>query len=165
MTKGIIKSRCPTVYSTVPPCDWVQLGCRVLQTQWKSSYMVISWNGNIFRVTGPLCREFTGHRWIPLTKASDAELWCFLLICTSKNDWANNRDTGDFRCYRTHYDVTVMGVLSMYRFGTCRINPLHAKFFRGIKNIYLHFMSFLYIDMAQIVEILPQVRQEHGYST
>ena len=22
--------------------------------------------------------EFTGDRWIPLTKASDAELWCFL---------------------------------------------------------------------------------------
>ena len=29
-------------------------------------------------VTGPLCWEFTGHRWIPRTKASDAELWCFL---------------------------------------------------------------------------------------
>ena len=28
--------------------------------------------------TGPLCGEFTGPRWIPLTKASDAELWCFL---------------------------------------------------------------------------------------
>ena len=27
---------------------------------------------------GHLCREFTGHRWIPLTKASDKELWCFL---------------------------------------------------------------------------------------
>ena len=25
-----------------------------------------SWNGNIFRDTGPLCGEFTGHRWIPL---------------------------------------------------------------------------------------------------
>ena len=23
------------------------------------------WNANIFRVTGPLCGEFTGHRWIP----------------------------------------------------------------------------------------------------
>ena len=22
-----------------------------------------------------LCGEFTGHQWIPLTKASDAELW------------------------------------------------------------------------------------------
>ena len=34
-------------------------------------------NGNIFRVTSPLCGEFTGHWWIPLTNASDAQLWCF----------------------------------------------------------------------------------------
>ena len=33
---------------------------------------------NIFRVAGHLCGEFTGHRWIPSTKASDAERWCFL---------------------------------------------------------------------------------------
>ena len=35
-------------------------------------------NGNIFRVTGPLCGKFIGDRWIPRTKASEAELWCFL---------------------------------------------------------------------------------------
>ena len=40
--------------------------------------MMTSSNGNIFRVTGPLCGQFTGLRWIPRTKASDAELWCFL---------------------------------------------------------------------------------------
>ena len=38
--------------------------------------MMTSSNGIIFRVTGPLCGIFTGHRWIPHTKASDAELWC-----------------------------------------------------------------------------------------
>ena len=43
-----------------------------------SKNMMTSWNGNIFRVTGPLYGEFTGHRWIPLTKASDVELWYFL---------------------------------------------------------------------------------------
>ena len=37
---------------------------------------VIKWN--FFRVTGHLSGEFTGHRWIPRTKASDAELWCLL---------------------------------------------------------------------------------------
>ena len=31
-------------------------------------------HGNIFCVTGPLCREFTGHWWIALTKASDKQL-------------------------------------------------------------------------------------------
>ena len=30
--------------------------------------MMTSLNGNIFRVTGPLCGEFTGHQWIPRTK-------------------------------------------------------------------------------------------------
>ena len=35
-------------------------------------------NGNLFRVTGPLWRESTGHWWISLTKASDAKFWCFL---------------------------------------------------------------------------------------
>ena len=34
--------------------------------------------GTFLRVTGPLCREFIGQRWIPLTKTTDAELWCFL---------------------------------------------------------------------------------------
>ena len=35
-------------------------------------------SSHFFRVTDPLCWEFTGHRWITITKASDAELWCFL---------------------------------------------------------------------------------------
>ena len=46
--------------------------------KWLSLIMMTSSNGKIFCVTGPLCREFTGLRWIPCTKASDAELWCFL---------------------------------------------------------------------------------------
>ena len=32
-------------------------------------------------------------------------------------------------------------------------------------DMYLHFMSFLQIDMAQVIEILPQVRKELSYST
>ena len=42
-------------------------------------HMMMSTNGNISLVTGPLNGKFTGHQLIPLTKASDAELWCFLL--------------------------------------------------------------------------------------
>ena len=41
-------------------------------------HVMTSSNGNIFRVTGSLWGESTGDRWIPLTKASDAELKCFL---------------------------------------------------------------------------------------
>ena len=34
-------------------------------------------NGNIFRVTDPLWRDFTGDPWNPSAKACGAELWCF----------------------------------------------------------------------------------------
>ena len=82
--------------------------------------MMTSTNGNIFRITGPLWGEFTGHQWIPLAKAGDTELWCFLwsvspvnsphkgqwhralmfsLICAWLNGWVNNREAGDLRCH------------------------------------------------------------------
>ena len=50
--------------------------------------MMTSSNGNIFRVTGPLCGEFTGYQWIPLTKASDAS--DVSLIC-ALNKWLNTQ--------------------------------------------------------------------------
>ena len=68
---------------------------------------IIKWRH--FRITGPLCREFTSHRWIPGTKVSHAELWCFSLICVWANSCANKTDAGDLRCHRAHYDITVMG--------------------------------------------------------
>ena len=49
----------------------------ILFTKSQRCMMTLS-NVNIFRATGPMCGEFTGHRWIPHTKACDAELWCFL---------------------------------------------------------------------------------------
>ena len=52
-------------------------------------HMMTSSNGNIIRVTGHLCREFTGPRWIPHTKASDAELWCFLWSASWIYGWVN----------------------------------------------------------------------------
>ena len=55
--------------------------CKIMPhcIQWKNERlpMMTSSNGSIFCVTGPLCGEFTGHRWLPLTKASDAELDIF----------------------------------------------------------------------------------------
>ena len=61
-----------------------------------------------FRVTGPLCGEFTGPRWIPRTKANDVELWYFLWSAPWINGWVNNRDAGDVKRDRAHHDVIVM---------------------------------------------------------
>ena len=56
-------------------------------------------NGNIFRVTGHLCGELTGDRWIPHAKASDAELWCFLWSAL----WRHCNDIVH-QCSSTHFN-------------------------------------------------------------
>ena len=52
------------------------LWCRTVLCQ-TLAFLCRTRNGIIFRVTGHLRGEFTDPRWIPCTKASDAELWCF----------------------------------------------------------------------------------------
>ena len=83
----------------------------------KEFYMMTSSNENIFRVTGPLCGEFASHRWIPLAKASNAELWCFFLICAWINGCVNSREPGDLRRHRAHYDGIVMKVVFLHAGG------------------------------------------------
>ena len=39
----------------------------------------------------------------PVTRSFDA-----FLYCTRINGWVSNREAGDLRRHRTHYDVTVM---------------------------------------------------------
>ena len=70
--------------------------------------MMTSPNGNVFRVTSPLCGESTGLRWIPRTKGIDVELWYFLWSPLNEG-CVENRHAGDLGRYRAHYDVAVMG--------------------------------------------------------
>ena len=51
--------------------------------------MMASSNRNIFRVTGRLSGGFTSDRWIPLTKASDAELLC--VHGSAPNKWVSKQ--------------------------------------------------------------------------
>ena len=46
--------------------------------------------------------------WISPHKGQWRGAWMFSLICVWTNGWANNRDAGDFRCHRAHYDTTLM---------------------------------------------------------
>ena len=66
--------------------------------------MMTSSNGDIFRVTGHLCGEFTGPRWFPCTKASDAELWCFFDLrpkkLLSKQSWGRWFETPSHPLWR-----------------------------------------------------------------
>ena len=70
--------------------------------------MMTSSNGNIFRVTGPFC---AGNSPVPVNSPHKGQ-WrgalMFSLICVWINGWVSNRDAGDFRRHRCHYDVIVM---------------------------------------------------------
>ena len=61
--------------------------------------MMTSSNENIFRFTVQMSGEQR-----PVTRSFDV---CFL-ICVWINGWVNNREAGDLRRYRAHYDVIVM---------------------------------------------------------
>ena len=76
---------------------------------WCLSMMTAS-NANIFRVTGSLCGEFTGYRWIH--KGPWHAALMFSLIYAWINDWVNNDEGGDLRRHRAHYGVIVMGCVN-----------------------------------------------------
>ena len=46
--------------------------------------------------------EFPAQR--PVMQSFDV----FTLICAWINDWVNNCEARDLRCYHAHYDITVM---------------------------------------------------------
>ena len=89
--------------------------------------MMTSSNGNIFRVTGPLCGEIAGHRWIHRTEASHAKLRCFLWSAPWINGWVNTHEAGDLRHHRALYDVIVM-IITAWLWFEPRIISLQPKF-------------------------------------
>ena len=95
--------------------------CRKNFSQWESSFLWklrCHWLKFLRRVAktlviqgpGLLCGEFAGDRW-PLNSHHKGQwhiVLMFSLICDWTNGGVNNRDHGDLRCHRVHYDVTVM---------------------------------------------------------
>ena len=66
--------------------------------------MMTSSNGNNFRVTGHLCGEFTGPRWIPAQSPVTRNFDVFFDLRPNKL----LSEAGDLRRNRTHYDVIIM---------------------------------------------------------
>ena len=85
-------------------CTWL-FRYQFCQILW---YMMTSSNGDILSVTGHLCGGI--HRSpvnSPLKNYWRGALM-FSLICAWINGWVYNREAGDLRRHRAHYDVTVM---------------------------------------------------------
>ena len=72
-----------------------------------SDYVELRGNANV--PDWPFVWGIHRSRWIPHTKVSGAELWCFLWSASEKkNGWVNNREAGGLRRHRGHNDVDVM---------------------------------------------------------
>ena len=90
---SMIPECCPSKYQKNVPCFWF--------------IMMASSIENIFRFTGPLCGEFTGHRWITAQSQCRGALM-LSMICARINGWVNNHGASGLRRHCTHYDVIVM---------------------------------------------------------
>ena len=71
-------------------------------------HRMTSSNGNIFHIIGLLCGELTGHQWIPCTKASDVELWCFLWSVPESTVEQTMETTVIWDAISAYYDIIVM---------------------------------------------------------
>ena len=77
----------------------------------------------------------------------------FSLICSSTNGWAHNRDAGDLRRHRAHYDVTVkwwLLVIYMRSAGNARF--LH-RYGTGTWMVIKFFMASYFVT-AWVINIL-----------
>ena len=70
--------------------------------------MMTSSNGNFFALLA-LCAGNSPIADESPHKGQGRGPLMFSLNCAWTNGWVNNRDTGDLRRHRTHYDVSVMG--------------------------------------------------------
>ena len=103
----------PCIYHCIPqtPCaelSWRKCHACLPFALFHDNDMMTSSNGNIFRVYWPFVRGI--HR-SPVNSSQKGQ-WrgalMFSLNCVWINGWVNDRGAGDFRRYRTHYDVIVM---------------------------------------------------------
>ena len=71
---------------------------------------VIKWKH--FPRNWPIVRGIHRSRWIPQVNSPHKGQWrgalMFSLICVWINGWVNNREAGNLRRHRDHYDVNVM---------------------------------------------------------
>ena len=80
---------------------------------------MMSSNGDIFRITGHLCGEFTGHRWLPPHNGQWHRASMFYLLSAWTSCWTNNRVSGDLRHYNaavtsTQWSLAGMAICGAY---------------------------------------------------
>ena len=100
------------------------LGASVSSTGWTPVALAQIhwwWRHQMETFSALLCGEFTSHRWIPLTKASDAELWCFFFFYLRLNKRLSKQSR------RWWFETPSLTVISMQ----CRENYCSVTVLKG----------------------------------
>ena len=86
----------------------------------------------------------------------------FSLICAWINDWVNNREAGDWRCHRGHYDVNVINKTVLLSWYGPAVSLVAGVLFLScdVKNTKFNLFLYHYItwmDCSQHVSIMELV--------
>ena len=116
-------------------------------------------NGNIFRVTCPLWWEYTIHRCIPLTKASDTGHWCFL--------WSAPQQTLERTCDTSVFETPSRSLWHHCNDATCFDNKTAArapsqypKRRLSVRSRQVSKPRDLYLELSDRSEIWQALRQQ-----
>ena len=115
------------------PYTWAKGVCIETRLRWLGKHpltMITSSIGNIFRVTGHFCGEFTGYRW--------RGALTFSLISAWINGWLNNGEADGLRRHRANYGVTVMCAVLL----SSTRSPQHRMAYLDYRCVY--YAAFLF---------------------
>ena len=75
----------------------------------------------------------------------------FSLICAWRNSWVNNREAGDLRRFRTHYDVTVMIYICLILWFRRIFGYVFVCFYTDIQYLFIQLINCETVSM----DVLP----------
>ena len=102
---------------------------QITNTWWRHQMETYSASLAICSGKSPLPGEFPAQR--PVTQSFD-----FSLVCVRINGWVNNRETGDLRRHRAHYDVIVMMFIIRKREYWVTVDSQTGIWIQHFKTIY-----------------------------
>ena len=139
----------------------------ILETSPKRHDDVIKWKH--FPRYRPFVRRIHRSPMNSLHKGQWRGALMFPLICAWSNSWANNREAGDLRRHRAHYDVTVMRNTKQYSVHTWWdilydpiFGPLLWRHVSAMASKITNHMTVFFLRLVQ-VNINENIKAKHRW--
>ena len=131
--------------------DMVKIGRYQTAKKRNTKYVHSSWWRHHMETFSALLAICAGNSPVPVNSPHKGQ-WrgalMFTLICARINGWVNNREAGDLRCHRAHYDVIVMSqdvLYQAYEIHDCKTTPISmGSWKRNVTPVSNGVKSFLH---------------------